>query len=292
MRSDPFAVWPIWGLFAALMLTPMTASAEIKSMFRAFISGYLSTGEVVSSARLPDKCASWLDTAEDTELGDFTMNLRSNLAFETEMIFPAMLMEDQCVPAIEVLVGNSLYTFPVSLNVSIKDQSFGTLGSEPATVDSSYRDEFSFSPFECTFLGDGRIEGRLVLEQVLAKTFAGNLNLSLRAALGSDSCEQEAKPTICDCDAVNGDELTFLAQMPLMTVAIAETAESTELLNRQNNQALTEVGCLAELDELRAAGIPISPENVSEECWKIPQLADQPDFAAGRATSSSIQAIE
>lgn len=274
MRSDPFAVLPVLGLLSALMLAPGSATADIKSMFRAFISGYLSTGNIVSSSSLPDRCAGWLDSVEGAELGDFTMSLRSNVAFETEMKFPAVLMQDQCVPAVEVLADGNPYTFPISIGVSIKEQAFGTLGSEAITVNSPYRDEFAFSPFECTFLSDGRIEGRVVLEQVDVKTFAGDLNFSLRSALGSDSCDQEGKPAICDCDADDRSGPAFLAQSPLMTVAIAETPESADLLRRQNAQELVEARCLAELDDLRAKGIPISPENVSEECWTIPQLAD------------------
>ena len=75
-----------------------------------------------------------------------------------------------------------------------------------------------------------------------------------------------------------------------MTVAIAETEEARRAMSRQGEAALLEEKCLEEIEDLKFKSVEIIPENVSEECWRIPQLSNRADFQAGRATSSSIRA--
>ena len=262
-------------------------------MFRAFLPGYLSSGSISASALLPESCEAWLDFPEGSVLGEFSLQMRSNQAFQANLDLPATYIGDQCVPAIMVAIGQGQYSYPVRLRLSIKDEPFAELLEEATLVASTYSEEFSFVGFQCTGLGVVPTNGKISLEQLIAKTFVGDLKLEMLAALEGNACDQELRPTICDCaDAEGIDAQLAVSQTPLMTIAIAQTSESEATLSRQGEQALIETRCLAEIEELRANDLEIVPQNLSEECWTIPQLANDANFKAGRASFSSIRALE
>ena len=283
---------PIALCLSAAILLPCSAFADTNALFRAFLPGYLSSGSLTTSAELPETCTEWLEIPEDTQLGEFSMNIRSNMAFEAGLDFPAMNVGGSCKPAILVNIGGNQYSFPINITIWIKDQKFGTIGTEPDASSESLVEQFSFTPFSCSTGVSGDFMGKTALEQILPKTFAGSVKFDLRSALTEDDCSANNPPPLCECKAGGngaGDQLAS-ARIPLLTVAIAETEESRSAMSRQGEAALLEEKCLAEIDELRLEGIEIIPQNVSEECWSIPQLGDRADFKAGRATASSIRA--
>ena len=286
-RAVPIALC----LLAAILL-PRSALADTNALFRAFLPGYLSSGSLTTSAELPETCTEWLEIPQDTQLGEFSMNIRSNMAFEAGLDFPAMNVAGSCKPAILVNIGGNQYSFPINITILIKDQKFGTIGSEPNASSQSLIEQFSFTPFSCSTTLGGDFVGNTALEQILPKTFAGRVTFDLRSALTEDDCSADNPPALCECTAGGngaGNQLAN-AQIPLLTVAIAETEEARSAMSRQGEAALLEEKCLAEIDELRLEGTEIIPQNVSEECWSIPQLGDWADFKAGRATASSIRA--
>ena len=283
---------PIALCVLAAIILPCSAFADTNALFRAFLPGYLSSGSLTTSAELPETCTEWLEIPEDTQLGEFSMNIRSNMAFEAGLDFPAMNVGGSCKPAILVNIGGNQYSFPINITIWIKDQKFGTIGTEPDASSESLVEQFSFTPFSCSTEVSGDFMGKTALEQILPKTFAGSVKFDLRSALTEDDCSANNPPPLCECTAGGngaGDQLAS-ARIPLLTVAIAETEESRSAMSRQGEAALLEEKCLAEIDELRLEGTEIIPQNVSEECWRIPQLSDREDFQAGRATSSSIRA--
>ena len=283
---------PITLSLLAAILLPRSGLTDTNALFRAFVPGYLSSGSLTTSAELPGTCSEWLEIPEDTQLGEFSMNIRSNMAFEAGLDFPAMNVGGSCKPAILVNIGGNQHPFPIMITIWIKDQEFGTIGTEPKPSSVALDDQFGFTPFTCSSGLGGDFVGKTALEQILPKTFAGSVKFDLRSGLTENDCSADNPPTMCDCtDGGNGagNQLAS-AQIPLLTVAIAETEEARNAMSRQGETALLEEKCLAEIDELRSGGTEIIPENVSEECWRIPQLSSRADFQAGRATSSSIRA--
>ena len=278
-------------LVAAILL-PRSGLTDTNALFRAFVPGYLSSGSLTTSAELPGTCSEWLEIPEDTQLGEFSMNIRSNMAFEAGLDFPAMNVGGSCKPAILVNVGGSQYSFPINITIWIKDQEFGTIGTEPNASSESLVEQFGFTPFSCSTRLSGDFVGQTALEQILPKTFAGSVKFDLRSALTEDDCSADNSPALCECTAGSneaGNQIA-IARIPLLTVAIAETEEARIAMSRQGEAALLEDKCLAEIEGLKLQGVEIIPENVSEECWRIPQLSNRADFQAGRATSSSIRA--
>ena len=286
------ATVPIAISLLVAVLLPRSGPAETNALFRAFLPGYLSSGSLTTSADLPETCNEWLETDEDTQLGEFSMNIRSNMAFEAGLDFPAMTIGASCKPAILVKIGRNEYPFPITIKVWIKDQEFGTIGAPQSPGSGSLVEEFGFSAFTCSQGSDGGFSGSTALEQILPQTFAGRVRFQLHSALGDDDCAADNPPALCECTAAGdgaGDQLAQ-SRIPLLTVAIAETEDSRSAMSRQAEAALLEERCLAELDDLRLEGAEIIPQSVSEECWSIPQLNSRADFKAGRATSSSIRA--
>ena len=286
-RAVPIALC----LLAAILLS-RSALSDTNALFRAFLPGYLSSGSLTTSAELPETCNEWLETPEDTQLGEFSMNIRSNMAFEAGLDFPAMNVGGSCKPAILVNVGGNQYSFPINITIWIKDQEFGMIGKEPSSSSESLVEQFGFTPFSCSSGLGGEFVGKTALEQILPKTFAGRVKFDLRSALTKDDCSADNPPALCECTVGGngaGNQLAS-ARIPLLTVAIAETEEARSAMSRQGEAALLEEKCLEEIEDLKFKSVEIIPENVSEECWRIPQLSNRADFQAGRATSSSVRA--
>ena len=155
-RAVPIALC----LLAAILL-PCSAFADTNALFRAFLPGYLSSGSLTTSAELPETCNEWLEIPEDTQLGEFSMNIRSNMAFEAGLDFPAMNVAGSCKPAILVNIGGNQYSFPINITIWIKDQKFGTIGTEPNASSQSLVEQFSFTPFSCSTRQAAILWGRL-----------------------------------------------------------------------------------------------------------------------------------